>query len=244
MQKPTPPRLTLHYGSSSSARTISHDHIANDVSTTMTYDQTITIRALPGTDLWRKPPSIDVDNAPTFLISSPIDIHKFQSARVTVSANWNTLFDQGGLVLFIPDENTTKWIKMGIEYFVRGPHVMTVGTTRWSDASVIPLGKEKGGKLTVQVEREVEDGQKLECLLVYIIDEETGEKIAIREVNWWFRHDILDQENSKVTLDSEDNRRLLIGVYAARPTVPAGEGREEEELVVTLERFQVKLFDD
>ena len=37
---------------------------------------------------------------------------------------------------------------------------------------------------------------------------------------------------------------LIIGVYAARPTVPAGEGREHEELVVKYERFEVKLFDD
>jgi uncharacterized protein len=78
-------------------------------------------------------------------------------------------------------------------------------------------------------------------LWVYIIDEETGEKMGIRQINWWFRHDILDK---KVTTDSEKNRCLFIGVYAARPRVPEGEGKENEELVVKFEGFEVKLFDD
>jgi regulation of enolase protein 1 (concanavalin A-like superfamily) len=203
----------------------------------MAYDQPIIIHAQPKTDLWRIPPNVDVDNAPTRLISAPIDIHKFHSARVTVSANWNTLYDQGGLILFIPGEDTTIWIKTGIEFFLKGPFVGSVVTSQWSDCALVPMRKEKGGKATIQVERQVKEGKKSDSLLVYVIDEETGRKMEFRQITWWFTHDIQDQKIS-------DNRRLFIGVYAARPTVPTGEGREHEELAVKLEGFEVKLFDD
>ena len=143
--------------------------------------------------------------------------------------------------MFIPDEGAMKWVKAGIELVDGKPYVIIVGTRRWSDCSLVPLGGEEGGKVTIQVEREVEDGEKVESLWVYIVDKKTGEKVGVRQMNWWFKHDILDQ---KVTPDSEKNRSLLIGVYAARPRVPAGEGRENEELVVKLEEFEVKLFDD
>ena len=236
---PELPKLTsLHV---SSARSISEDRISSDLPTTLVYDQPITIYARPKTDLWRKPPHTDVDNAPTRLISTPIDIHKFHSARVTVSANWNTLYDQGGLILFIPGENTTTWMKTGIEFFDGKPFVGSVFSTQWSDWALMPLKKEKGGKVTIQVERQVKEGAKLDSLWVYVVDEETGRKAEVRQITSWFTHDIPpDQKISKTT---SDDRCLLIGVYAARPTVPAGEGRDHEELAVKLEGFEVKLFD-
>ena len=233
---PELPKLTsLH---ASSVRSISEDQVSNDLPTTMTYDQPITIRAPPKTDFWRHPPDIDVDNAPTRLISTPVNIHKFHSARVTVSANWNTLYDQGGLILFIPGEDTTTWLKTGIEVFGEEPFVASVVTSRWSDCAIVPLGKDK---VTIHVERQVKEAERLDSLWIYIVDEETGKKKEIRQITWWFRHDILDQKTSKET---SDNRCLLIGVYAGRPTVPSGEGREHEELVVKFEGFGVKLFDD
>ena len=61
----------------------------------------------------------------------------------------------------------------------------------------------------------------------FIVEEETGRKMEVRQITWWFTQDILGQKISKVT---SDNRCLLIGVYAARPTVPAGERREHEVL--------------
>jgi regulation of enolase protein 1 (concanavalin A-like superfamily) len=236
---PELPKLTsLHV---SSAKSISGDQISSKLPTTMTYDQPITIHARPKTDLWRKPPSIDVDNAPTQLITTPININRFHSARVTISANWNTLYDQGGLILFNSDGDSTTWMKAGIEFFGGKPFVGSVVTSQWSDWALVPLGKEKGGKVTIQVERQVKEGKKLDSLWVYIVDEETGRKVEVRQTTWWFRHDILDQKISNLT---SDNRCLYIGVYAARPTVPAGEGREHEELAVKLEGFEVKLFDD
>jgi uncharacterized protein len=144
-------------------------------------------------------------------------------------------------VLFIPDEGATKWVKAGIECVGGEPCVGITGTRRWSDWSFVPMEEKDGGKVTILVEREVEEGEKVESLWVYIVNKETGEKMGVRQINWWFKHDILDP---KATADSEKNRSLLIGVFAARPRVPAGEGRENEELVVKLEEFEVKLFDD
>ena len=140
-------------------------------------------------------------------------------------------------MLFIPDEGAMKWVKAGIECVDGEPCVGIVGTRRWSDWSSVPLEEEEGGKVTIQVEKQ----EKLDSLWIYVVDEETGRKMEVRKITWFFRHDILDQKTSKVT---SDNRRLLIGVYAARPTVPAGEGREHEELVIKLEGFEVKLFDN
>jgi uncharacterized protein len=91
MPEPTFLKLTSFHVSA--AQAIFQDQIPNNLPTTMTYDQPITIHAQPKTNLWRKPPNTDVDNAPTALISSPIDINKFRSARVTVSVDWTTVFD-------------------------------------------------------------------------------------------------------------------------------------------------------
>ena len=235
MAEPHIPKLKLHHGSSAMA--ISQDEPLPDVPTTMNYPP-LTIHAAPKTDLWRKPPHTDVDNAPIILVSTPIDLHRFHSARVTVSGDWNTLYDQGGLALFIPDEDMKKWVKTGIEYVWGKPFVGTVATSRWSDWSLVPLPESANGKVTIQVERETKGDERVESLWIYIINEQ-GEKLGIREITWWFRHDIAGGGEA-----SEAPRSLLIGVYGARPTVPEGAGREKEELVVKFEGFEVKLFED
>ena len=152
------------------------------------------------------------------------------------------MYDQGGLILFIPGENTTTWMKTGIEFFAGKPFVGSVFTNQWSDWALVPLGKEKGGKVTIQVERQVKGGAKLDSLWIYVVEEETGRKLEARQITSWFTRDTIPDE--KISKETSDNRCLLIGVYAARPTVPTGEGREHEELAVNLEGFEVKLFDD
>ncbi|KAF4614590.1 hypothetical protein D9613_003443 [Agrocybe pediades] len=229
------PKLRLHHGSSAMA--IAQAEPDNNIAKKLSYGP-LTIHAHPKTDLWRKPPHTDVDNVPIYLISTPIDLHKFHTARVTVSADWNTLYDQGGLALFIPDEDIKKWVKTGIEYVWGKPFVGTVATSRWSDWSLVPLPETANGKVTIQVEREVKGEERVESLWIYIINEETGEKLGIREITWWFRHDVLGGSE----IDADKPRNLLIGVYGARPTVPEGTGTEALE--VKLEGFEVTLFDD
>jgi hypothetical protein len=48
------------------------------------------------------PPEISTFNAP--LIYKKISLSSFQRVRVTVSADWKTLYDQGGLVFILPSE--------------------------------------------------------------------------------------------------------------------------------------------
>lgn len=53
--------------------------------------------APPNTDLWRKPPSGDVSTAPILYTALR---NPFIAAEVTVSADWELEWDQGGLVIF------------------------------------------------------------------------------------------------------------------------------------------------
>ncbi|KAI9675354.1 MAG: hypothetical protein M1817_001258 [Caeruleum heppii] len=53
--------------------------------------------APPNTDLWRKPPSRDTSTAPILYTALR---HPFVAAEVTVSADWELEWDQGGLVIF------------------------------------------------------------------------------------------------------------------------------------------------
>ncbi|EKM83325.1 hypothetical protein AGABI1DRAFT_111753 [Agaricus bisporus var. burnettii JB137-S8] len=230
------PKLVLHHGSSALAICQSPPIVLPKI---LSYPEAFSISAAPGTDLWRKPPAVDIDNAPTLLINAPISIHNFHSARVTVSADWNTLYDQGGLALFIPDEDMKKFLKTGVEFAFGEPHVGTVAASRWSDWSLVPAPAT--GKVTIQVEREIdENGERTSSLWVYLIDPQTGKKSGIREVTWWFRHDIAEKDSE----ESAAAQVLLVGLYAARPKAPQAPGREKEELEVKFEGFEVTLFDD
>ncbi|KAF2126279.1 hypothetical protein P153DRAFT_378463 [Dothidotthia symphoricarpi CBS 119687] len=56
-----------------------------------------TLSAPPNTDLWRKPPSRDTSTAPILYTALR---NPFIAAEVTVSADWELEWDQGGLVIF------------------------------------------------------------------------------------------------------------------------------------------------
>lgn len=56
-----------------------------------------TLAAPPNTDLWRKPPSRDTSTAPILYTALR---NPFLAAEVTVSADWELEWDQGGLVIF------------------------------------------------------------------------------------------------------------------------------------------------
>jgi regulation of enolase protein 1 (concanavalin A-like superfamily) len=56
-----------------------------------------TLAASPNTDLWRKPPSRDTSTAPILYTALR---NPFIAAEVTVSADWELEWDQGGLVIF------------------------------------------------------------------------------------------------------------------------------------------------
>ena len=124
----------------------------------------ITLRAKPSSDIWRKPPSTDAFNAATNL-RSPVTVKHFRRAQLTVSASWKHLYDQGGLLLFLKGpEARIKWLKVGIEYYQDEPYVSTVGCDIWADWSIFPLGSNEA---TVEVCREEDiNGKSLWCYLV------------------------------------------------------------------------------
>ena len=131
----------------------------------------------------------------------------FKSARVTVTADWATLYDQGGLALLIidpPDPHPRpRWIKTGLEFVGGKAEVSTVVTEGWSDWSLRP--SVTGGEVTVEMRSE-EDGS----LWVYLVHGNGG-RSPMREVTWWGA--------------LEGEVEVYVGVYAARPD-PEGRGGE------------------
>ncbi|KAF2634616.1 hypothetical protein P280DRAFT_511784 [Massarina eburnea CBS 473.64] len=61
------------------------------------YMGSFSLAAPPNTDLWRKPPSRDTSTAPILYTALR---NPFIAAEVTVSADWELEWDQGGLVIF------------------------------------------------------------------------------------------------------------------------------------------------
>ena len=186
------------------------------------------ISAQPDTDIWAKPPNTTPFNAPTLHRTFPLS--RFRAARVDVSANWETLYDQGGLLLVIREPgadaamNATdaKWVKTGVEFFNGKPFVGTVARDAWADWSLLPIppSPSTGGKVGVTVE--VARGED-NSLWVYLVNE-AGEKTAIREVTWPFAN--------------EAGKECWVGVYAARPNKDAG-----APLKVSFANLEIKTVD-
>jgi len=189
------------------------------------------LHAPPVTDLWRKPsqPYVESDNAPSLVTSTKI--HTFRAAEVIVSASWTRLYDQGGLVLIAPASGsvqTAAWVKIGVEFYNGKPNLSTVATPRTStsDWSLVPL---TDGRVHIRVEREVQDGALSPSLWVYQV-KENGEKLAVREITWFFEGATADYP-----------QELLVGAYTARPTLDSTQPNDTSELEVTFEHFNVEL---
>jgi regulation of enolase protein 1 (concanavalin A-like superfamily) len=166
----------------------------------------------PDTDIWEKPPTTHSFNGPIIYRSFPVSA--FQSAKVTVSADWKHKYDQGGLCLVInPNNKHKQWVKTGIEYLESRPNVSTVATDRWSDWSLRPMPGGSDVGMTIEIVSE-DDGS----LWVYLVEAE--KRIPIREVTWW--------------ADVDKEAECWIGVYAAKPA------KEPENLVVTFDQLAVK----
>lgn len=162
------------------------------------------IRCPPKTDVWDKPPSTHSFNAP--MIYQTTTVGAFKSARVTVSASWETKYDQGGLALVVNSASGRQWVKSGIEFENDQPNLSTVATPQWSDWSLLPLGDQ--AKATLLIER-ADDGS----LWVYLVA--GTDKIALREVTWW--------------ADLSKDNQLWVGPYAAKVIFPSIPGIYRDE---------------
>ena len=138
----------------------------------------------------------------------------FRCARVTVKANWEQQYDQGGIVLFLPGwPSQNVWVKTGIEFVDGKVNVSTVGARQAADWSLIPLPKGETS-VTIEIEREEvnqENGTGT-SLWVYVI--ERGERKAVREMTWVFKE------------KDDVGGNISVGVYAARPKKD-GLGKED-----------------
>jgi uncharacterized protein len=187
-----------------------------------------TLSASAPTDIWRKPPNLDVFTAPIIYQSLPIS--SFLSARVTVSAEWKTLYDQGGLVVVLPRKKSSatpeqkRWVKTGIEFYHGRPFMSVVAADEWADWSLVPLSGANAlqGRVTVEIERDREEDGKLGSVLRVLMVEDGGERTPVREITWAF-HDV------------EEEEQMWVGVFAAKPTKS-----ELKELLVRFDGFEIE----
>jgi regulation of enolase protein 1 (concanavalin A-like superfamily) len=191
----------------------------------------VTITTPSGTDIWRKPPSLNSFSAP--IIYRSLAISAFKSARVTLTTSLKTLYDQGGLLLLFPSTSsspsTSSWLKTGLEYYASKPMMSVVATSAssYSDWSLLPLpspstSTSTSASTTVEVEREQEkDGSYGSVLRVSLVGA-GGSKMPVREVTWAF-HGL------------DESEEMWVGMMAAKPT--KGEG--DEELSVRFEGFEI-----
>ncbi|KAG6897561.1 hypothetical protein C0993_007430, partial [Termitomyces sp. T159_Od127] len=162
------------------------------------------------TDLWLKPAAIGgppsslpliAGNQPTFYATTSLS--SFVRATTTVSFLPEFLYDQAGLVLLFPHDQS-KWIKGGLEYvdgISKRSVVVTTGQDHGADWSVsppIPRTSDDTGRVRTVVEFEREEDGTGSSLFVKIDGE------VVREITWVFAA-------------PQDDEEIWIGFYGARP---------------------------
>ncbi|KAJ5894728.1 hypothetical protein N7495_006419 [Penicillium taxi] len=189
-----------------------------------------TLSAGPNTDLWRKPPNGDTSTAPIVFTSLH---HPFVVAEVTVSADWEMEWDQGGLVIFagaapssdapapvpaiVADRHTNrqpcKWVKAGMEFSGGMVNASSVSATAdGADWCLSPLVQAQGPEvqsLRIKLER---IGHAL--WIWYQVPSASPYGVSpgavgstwkkLREVTWFFY--------------GVEDKLVHVGVYASRPT--------------------------
>ncbi|KAI1321256.1 hypothetical protein F5Y16DRAFT_389051 [Xylariaceae sp. FL0255] len=197
-----------------------------------------TVQANPGTDIWKKPPSTNVWNAPiSHTKTGPLI--SFRSSRVTFWAPWTERYDQGGILL-VPRPKTSpactssspapaKWVKIGVELYQGKPHLSVVCCDRFADWSCslpnTPLEDSAG--VTFEVTREADEHGRSLWVYQLVLDPATGEvkeRFPLREICWFFA----DED------EGEKDWILDVSLLVARP-----EKGVSEPLVVEFREFDV-----
>jgi regulation of enolase protein 1 (concanavalin A-like superfamily) len=208
--------------------------------TTTTTIAPFNLTSPPGTDIWRKPPSHDNFNAPTYPSTLPQHpIERFQRARLTFAlppGDQLRQYDQAGLLLHLTKPgvpaNQTKWLKTGIEWYYGKPYISTVGCDTWADWSVVPIPSYSGNATrptaTIEAKRERDDLGKSLWVYWVVRDGEGKEvdRVPLREVNWFFAED--------------EEWQVGIGGYVCRPTK---EGGDEELKAEFKEGVEIEILD-
>lgn len=187
------------------------------------------LAAGPNTDLWRKPPNGDTSTAPIVFTSLR---HPFVVAEVTVSADWEMEWDQGGLVIFAgaapqpfsdaPAITTgrrsgarppCKWVKAGMEFSSGTVNASSVSATAdGADWCVSPLTQsdQRPGVQSLRIKLE-RIGHAL--WVWYQVPSASPFALSpgavgstwrkLREINWFFY--------------GVEDKFVHVGVYASRP---------------------------
>ncbi|KAJ5584983.1 uncharacterized protein N7459_004783 [Penicillium hispanicum] len=190
-----------------------------------------TLTAGPNTDLWRKPPNGDTSTAPIVFTSLR---HPFVVAEVTVSADWEMEWDQGGLVIFagaapqsfssdapalaagrrLGPRPPCKWVKAGMEFSSGTVNASSVSATAdGADWCLSPLVQSSQApavqSLRIKLER---IGHAL--WIWYQVPSASPYALTpgavgstwkkLREVTWFFY--------------GVEDKFVHVGVYASRPT--------------------------
>jgi regulation of enolase protein 1 (concanavalin A-like superfamily) len=108
---------------------------------------TITVRAGPKTDFWRKTHDGAVRDSGHFYFQ---EVSGDFVAEVGFRGEYRALYDQAGLMVRLDDSN---WLKCGIEFFEGVQHASAVVTRDFSDWAVVAL-YEAPPKLWLRVVRE------------------------------------------------------------------------------------------
>lgn len=204
-------------------------------------NNSFTLSAGPGTDVWKKPPTTNIYNGLYILmpsqevhltIAAPVhalpakNLSEFKSAKITFSADWSEQYDQAGLIFTFDSVSGTRerrWIKTGLEYYNGTPQLSTVSCDRWADWSITPLAAFEDSKsITVTIEKG-RDGLGLGFWVYYI--KRDGTKEPLREICWVYGDDD----------SSGKDWNLTIGALVARPAKDA-----KDDLVVQFKDFDVQ----
>ncbi|KAH7161979.1 hypothetical protein B0J13DRAFT_463350 [Dactylonectria estremocensis] len=182
-------------------------------------------------DFWRQPPDVDIFTAP--MLYQSMSLHSFLRARVTATADWTTLYEQGGLVIVLPTrtdnlevKNKRRWIKAGIEYYDGAPHLSVVMADGWADWSMMPMPG-NCPKVTLEIERSTRGSESWdgkESLWVYILDAE-GNRKAVRQVTDVF--------------ENGEDGELWVGAYAGKPGETV-KGETGSQLTVQFSDFNIE----
>lgn len=219
-----------------------------------------TLKAGPNTTIWRKPPTGDIATAPIAFTSLR---HPLVVAEVTITADWELEWDQGGLVIFTgatPQSSssssdrvrqrtgirclpTCKWVKAGMEFSSGTVHASSVSATAdgadWCLAPLLPEGSTASStalhSLRIKLER---IGHSL-CIWYRVpSDVSPFTRTAGAVSNTWKKL----REVAWFFYGVED-KFVHVGVYASRPNsgiwYGSGFNRESEGLVVEFEDLKI-----
>lgn len=177
----------------------------------------ISITTPPATDLWRPNATSKADN-----FSAPYIYHSFKASQftnisVTVSADWQTRYDQGGIAIIFPESKPYKWIKTGIEFENKAPQLGTVATYAFSDWSLSPIVPKGATSSRFTFERSTTEAwvYSVEVDVTASNGTEVAERYPLREVTWAF----LEERG-------EEDAEIWVGLYAAKPTYSEGDSTE------------------